>query len=139
MSHQTRVENQTITQTVVTRDWESEVTIGSFQADFPLCEADYLRLLNGSPKLLGAATLVFSGTVGFALSVLPKLLPVLGGKDSDMTKWEWFTLFGGLVLSIGLWAVGRFCLPNDRKMVMNRIDQHFKGAPRSRHIMKGQE
>lgn len=129
------VEGQRFTETFPATADRTEPSIGSLQADFPLCEADFLRLKNGNPKMLTAAYSVLLTAVGLGLS--------LGGKYAEaiinrllvpIPKWEVYGFASAIALAAILYFAGLF-LPNDKKKVMNDIETHFKKSPRTRHIV----
>lgn len=133
------LDGQVITETVIAvESWTTGATIGSFQEDYPLGEADFVRLKTGKPITLSWAGNVFLTALGFGLGLIPKVLPLLAGKNVEVTKWEGWTFALGVLVAVTLWIIGCF-LPNDRKRVMKNIEDHFKGAVRSRQIIRGQE
>jgi hypothetical protein len=131
-----RVSNQTLNQTVVLdEDPLTGARVGSFQVDFPLCEADYVRLRHGDTWLSRISAGIFSGAIGFGISILPKFIAQnSGGKESvSMPEWHafvWVTAIGGIALVIS------FFLPNEKKKVLSRIAKHFKSEPRTRQLLR---
>lgn len=131
-----RVSNQTLTETVVLG--ENPLTgarVGSFQVDFPLCEADYVRLRHGDTWLSRISASIFSGAMGFGISILPKLISQHnGGKDSvSMPEWQafgWVAGLGGATLLVS------FLLPNEKKRVLSKIAAHFESEPRTRQLLR---
>ncbi|MDC7701610.1 hypothetical protein [Vogesella indigofera] len=65
-------ENQVITQqTLVTQNLFTGVSIGTFQEDFQLCKADFLRLKSeGSPMATWSLIILFA-SIGYGMSILP--------------------------------------------------------------------
>jgi hypothetical protein len=127
--------NEIITSTLATPDLLSGTIIGTFQEDYRLCEADYLRLKTSKPVTLGWANGILLATLGYGLSLIPKLFDKLTGKPVEIAIGEWLTLLIGICLSILLYLIG-LALPNDRKAVMKEIENHFKSAPKSRQIIR---
>ena len=131
-------QNEIIGSTIATPDLLSGAIIGTFQEDYRLCEADYVRLKTGKPMTLGWAMSILLATFGYSLSLIPKLLGELTGKPVEIAKAEWLTLLIGLCLSGLLYILGLY-LPNERKAVMKDIENHFKKAPKSRQIIRGDQ
>jgi hypothetical protein len=131
-----RVSNQTLTETVVLDgDPLTGARVGSFQVDFPLCEADYVRLRHGDTWLSRISVSIFSGAIGFGISVLPKFISQnSGGKESvSMPEWQAFAgvaVLGGILFGIS------FFLPNENKEVLSRIANHFQSEPRTRQLLR---
>lgn len=134
--HQSQlVEGQRFTETLPVTAERTEPSIGSLQADFPLCEADFLRLKNGTPKTVTAAYTIFLTAVGLGLSIGGKYAEAVINKSQvPIPKWELYAL-GGAVLLAGILYFAGFCLPNDKKQVMKDIETHFKKSPRTRQIV----
>lgn len=129
-------EDEVITQTVVTDNVLTGVSIGTLQADFLLCEADFLRLKGqGSPFVTWSLNVLFA-TIGYAMSILPKWVSELLGKTEKVSQSEWITLGICVAISLCLLFLGKV-MPNERKEVLNRISQHFKSAPKSRQFFRG--
>lgn len=131
-------ENQVITQTLVTKNLFNGVSIGTFQEDFQLSEADFLRLKNeGTPLSTWSLNILFA-VIGFGMSILPKWIAEIAGKPEKVSQSEWAALLAGLVLSIALLLIGKF-LPNEKKELLRRMNKHFKSAPKTRHFVRGQK
>ena len=131
-------ENEVITKTVMPSGLLTGMTVGTLQEDFPLCEADFLRLkMNQSFTKTWAVNFLFAA-IGFGLSIAPKFINELSGKTNQISKAEWITLFAGFAVSAILYVLD-FCLPNERKSAMKIIEQHFKNAPKSRQIIQGKK
>ena len=113
----------------------SEPTICSLQADFLLCEADFLRIKSGKPMTLNWAHSIFLTTIGIGLLIFGKYLSTKWGYQAEIFLGEWIACGAGILLSIILYFVG-IALPNERKEVIKRITEHFKKAPRTRHLMR---
>jgi hypothetical protein len=127
--------NEIITSTLATPDWLSGAIIGTFQEDYSLCSDDYRKLKTSKPVTLGLASGMFLLTLGYGISLFPKLLDKLTGKPVEFATSEWVTFLAGICLSIILYVIG-FALPNDRKAVMKKIENHFKQAPKFRQIIR---
>ena len=128
--------DETISATLATPNLLSGKIIGTFQEDYPLCEADYLRLKTTSrPVIWGFANLIFLPTLGYAISLIPKFIDKFNEKPVEFAISEWLPLLIGICLSSILYLIG-LKLPNDRKDIMTKIDDHFKQAPKSRQIIR---
>lgn len=123
-----------LSQPVTVNDLFNGQSVTTMQQPYLLTEADFLRLKGSPPITATLATIVFSGTVGYALSLGPKITPMLGGGQSQLTSGEINTMIAGTILSFALYIIG-FCLPNDKKNIMKKITRHFDNAPPSSHIV----
>lgn len=112
----------------------SQATIGSFQADFLLCEADYLRI-KSKPALQNWSHNIFLTTVGIGLLIIGKYLGNKLGYKAEILLGEWIACGVGLILSLILYGLG-FILPNEKKRVMQQMAEHFKKAPRTKHLVR---
>lgn len=131
-------ENQVITHTVVTDNLFTGVSIGTFQEDFQLCEADFLRLKNdGTPLGTWSMNILFAA-IGYGISILPKWFSEIAGKQEKVSQAEWAALAAGLVVSLAIFVIGKF-FPNEKKDLLSRMDQHFRSAPKSRQFVRGQK
>lgn len=135
---ESRVENQVITHTVMTENIFTGVSIGTFQEDFQLCEADFLRLKSeGSPLATWSLNILFA-SIGFGMSILPKWISEIAGRPEKVSQSEWAALFIGLVVSLMFLIASKFML-NEKKELLNRMARHFKSAPKTRQFVRGQK
>jgi hypothetical protein len=132
------IENQQITQTIPIKDLLSNVTIGTWQADFPLTAIDYEHIKNGSPKTFNWANSILLATVGFGFNIFGKLLSELVGVQQVINIYEWFSLLSGVIISFILYIIG-LAQPNDKKKIMKKIQIHFNTSPKKRQLVKGEE
>lgn len=131
-------ENQVITQTVMTENLFTGFSIGTFQEDFQLCEADFLRLKNdGTPLTTWSQNILFAA-IGYGISILPKWISQIAGKPESVSQSEWAALFAGLAVSLALFLIGKL-IPNEKKDLSSRMAQHFKSAPKTRQFVRGQK
>lgn len=112
----------------------SQATVGSFQADFLLCEADYLRI-KSKPALQNWSHNIFLTAVGIGLLIIGKYLSKKYGYSAEILIGEWIACGVGLILSLILYGLG-LILPNEKKRVMKQIAEHFSKAPRTKHIVR---
>jgi len=131
-------ENQVITHTVMTENLFTGVSIGTFQEDFQLCEADFLRLKNDGTPLTSWSLNIFFASIGYGMSILPKWISEISGKTEKVSQSEWAVLALGLAMSLLLFIVGKF-IPNEKKELLNRMTQHFKSAPKKRQFVREQK
>ena len=131
-------ENQVITQTVVTENLFTGVSIGTFQEDFQLCEADFLRLKNDGTPLSTWSTNILFAAIGYGISILPKWLSEMAGKPEKVSQAEWIALAASLAVSLVIFLVGKL-MPNEKKDLLSKMAQHFKSAPKSRQFVRGQK
>jgi hypothetical protein len=118
--------SEVIRETVVTEDLLTGVSIGTWQADFLLCEADFLRLKSEGSAFVTWSLNVLFATFGYTMSILPKWISELAGKPEKVSQSEWITFTIGLGISIILFIVSKKAMPNEKKELLNRISQHFK-------------
>jgi hypothetical protein len=130
-------ENEVFRETVVTDNLLTGMSIGTLQADFLLCEADFLRLKGGSSAFVTWSLNVLFATIGYAMSILPKWISELAGKPEKVSQSEWTTFAIGLSISFILLLISK-AMPNEKKELLNSISQHFKSAPKSRQLVRGQ-
>lgn len=128
--------NQKLDQPVVIADVMNGQTIATLQAVFPLTEADYLRLKGGPPITASAAVMIFSGVVGYAIALGPKLQSIISGEQSLLSYGEIKTIGAWTLISVVIYAIG-WLIPNDRTNIMKRLHGHFKVAKSSTHIIGG--
>ena len=132
------VENQIITQTLMTANLFNGVSMGTFQEDFQLCEADFLRMKNERTTLTTWSQHILFTSIGYGISILPKWISEIAGKPEKVSQSEWIALAACLAVSLVLLIVSKF-VPNEKKELLNRIDKHFKSAPKSRLFVQGKK
>jgi hypothetical protein len=113
-------------------------SVATIQTAFVLSEVDFERLQGGPPVTAASAGMLFSGVVGYAVSLGPKFGSLLDGSTSELTAWEIKTMLAGTSLSAVLYAIG-FFWPNKKKKTMEKIAEHFNSAPPSSHIVGGRQ
>ncbi|WP_447837508.1 hypothetical protein [Aeromonas salmonicida] len=131
-------ENQVITQTLETGNLLTGVSIGTFQEDFPLCEADFLRLKNDKNLWSAWSLNILFTVMGYGMSLLPKLLSEIVGKPEKVTQTEWWALVIGLAVSFVFFLIGNY-RPNDKTELLSRMATHFKSAPKTRQYIREQK
>lgn len=131
-------ENQVITRTLMTENLFTGVSIGTFQEDFQLSEADFLRLMNEGTTLTTWSLNILFASIGYGLSILPKWISELAGKHDSVSQSEWATLAICLAVSLLLFLASKF-VSNEKKKLLARIAQHFKSAPKTRQMIRGQK
>jgi len=131
-------ENEVFRETVVTDNLLTGMSIGTLQADFLLCEADFLRLKSEGSAFVTWSLNVLFATIGYAMSILPKWISELAGKPEKVSQSEWTTFAIGLATYFILLLISK-AMPNEKKELLNRISQHFKSAPKSRQLVRRQQ
>jgi hypothetical protein len=126
-------ENQQLTQPILVSGLLTGQLV-TLQPPFLLSEADFLRLKGGPPVTVALATIVFSGVVGYAFSLGPKISPLFGGGKLQLEAGEIGTIVAVMVLSVVLYAIG-YWWSNDKKELMKKISQHFESRPPSSGIV----
>ena len=129
-------ENRVITQTVMTENLFTGVAIGTFQEDFQLCEADFLRLRNEGTALTTWSQNILFASIGYGMSILPKWISELAGKPEKVSQSEWAALAGCLAVSFAFFIASKF-VSNEKKVLLNRMAEHYKSAPKTRQFMRG--
>lgn len=132
----TELNNQRIDQPVVVADVMNGQTIATLQPVYPLSEADFVRLKGGTPVTAAAAVMIFSGVVGYAIGLGPKLESLITGDLPLLSSGEIKTIGGWSAIALVIYGIG-FLLPNERKSVMKNLSNHFKAAKSSTHIIGG--
>ncbi|NOU26054.1 MAG: hypothetical protein HOO90_11035 [Methylotenera sp.] len=130
------VENQQITETIPVYGLLSDANIGTWQADYPLTALDFEHIKKGKSLTFNWANSLLLTTIGFGLNLLAKGASQIAGIDQKIYIGEWIALALGFVLTLILYLIG-LRLPNDRKKVMNNIEEHFNKSPKKRQVVKG--
>lgn len=129
--------NETLTESVQAEGLLTAPTVGTWQEDFNLSEADFVRLKSGKPVTFNWANSILLTSIGWGFNILSKWFPTF--KDpavqSKITDGEIYTLVAGCSLALILYLIG-LTMPNDRKTVMKSIETHFKNAEKSKHVRK---
>lgn len=131
-------QNEVITKTVVTEDLLTGVSIGTLQADFLLCEADFMRLKGEGSVFVTWSLNVLFATIGYAMSILPKLISDLVGKDERVSQSEWVALGIFSAISLLLFLLSKV-MHNEKKELLKSISKHFKSAPKSRQLVRDRQ
>lgn len=131
-------EGRQLSQPIIVTDLLNGRSVTTMQSPYLLTEADFLRLKGGPPVTAALATIIFSGVVGYAVSLGPKIAPLFDGGKSQLTSGELSTMAVGTIASAVLYGIG-FWWPNDKQKTMKKISKHFDSAPPSSHIVGGQE
>jgi len=132
------IENEQITETIPVHGLLSGANIGTWQADYPLTAVDYVHIKNGKPITFIWANSILLATIGFGLNLLGKGASEIAGVQQEIYIGEWVALGVGFIVSILLYLIG-LALPNDRKKIMKKIQEHFKNSPKQRQVVKGEE
>jgi len=117
-------------------DLLSGITTGTWQEDYSLRQVEFEWIKNTKPMTFIWANSILLTTLGFGLNLLAKGYSNLTSNSAPISKGEWIAFFSGLAVSVVLYIVGGF-LPNNRKKVMSKIEQHFKNAPTRRQAYRG--
>lgn len=125
--------SQRIEESIVVSDLMNGQTIAMLQTVYPLSEADFVRLNNGASKLDAAAVMIFSGVVGYAIGLGPKLEGLLMGNAPVMNNGEIKTIAVWSFISLLIYGIG-YLLPSERKKVMKKLSSHFETAKSTLHI-----
>jgi len=129
------INNQEIHQTVQVPGLLTGASIGTWQADYPLNGRDYEHLKNGKPVTFNWANSILLTSIGISLTLLGKYISQQADPSVVVYKGEWIALAIGIILAIVLYLVGLF-LPNDRKKIMKKLQEHFDNSPKILHIVK---
>ena len=131
-------EGRQLNQPIIVTDLLNGMSVATIQPPYLLTEADFERLKGSPPITATLATIFFSGVVGYAIGLGPKIAPLLESKPSELTSGELRTIVAGTVISGLLYFIG-YLWPSDKKKTMKKIAKHFDGAPPSTHIIGGAE
>ncbi|WP_068857930.1 hypothetical protein [Perlucidibaca aquatica] len=131
-------EGRQLSQPIVVTDLLNGRSVTTMQPPYLLTEADFLRLKGGQPITATLATIVFSGVVGYAVSLGPKIAPMFEDEKSQLSSGELSTIVVGTIASAAFYAIG-FWWPNDKMKTMKKISKHFDSAPPSSHFVGGKE
>ncbi|QGW22682.1 hypothetical protein [Pseudomonas sp.] len=129
------VHDRIITETFTATGVLNGVCIGTFQEDFSLCEADFLRLLNEGTALTNWALNILFISIGYGMSIAAKWFSHLTEKTESVSNPELLILALGFLTAAILSVIGKF-LPSERKTLINKISNHFKTAPKSRQFFR---
>jgi hypothetical protein len=136
---QEKIENEVITQTLMTdENLLTGFAIGTFQEDFQLCEADFLRLKSEGSLMANWSLNIFFASIGYGMNILPKWISEISGKTEKVTQSEWAVLAIGVTVSLVFLLINQF-VPNERKKLLNKMALHFKSAPKTRQFVRGQK
>ncbi|MDH3504388.1 MAG: hypothetical protein OEZ41_00980 [Nitrospirota bacterium] len=122
-----------ITETQIIPDLLTGTDIGTWQAEYLLREVEFDRIKYGKPITFIWANSVALTTVGFGLNLVAKGYSTV----ASISTGEWVALSLGIISSIALYIIG-LLLPNKRKKVMQKIENHFEKAPTIRQAFKDQ-
>jgi hypothetical protein len=117
---------KTIGQTVqLVEDIGVDPMVSSLQCDFPLCEADYVRLTRPRSVVRSAAYTFLLLSAGWGISLVAKLMSTwFSHTVVSVQAWEYCAVVIGMAVAIILFAISAH-VPNEKKM-----DLHFKSHPR---------
>ena len=132
----TEYSNRQIDKPIVVVDVMNGQTIASLQPVFPLTKADFGCLKGGPPITYAVAVMVFSGVIGYAIGLGPKLESIVSGGQSQMSYAEFKTIAAWSGVALLIYFVG-LCLPNERKSVMKKLSNYFKAAESSTSSIGG--
>ena len=132
------IANQKINRTVIVPNLLSGTNIGTWQADYPLTGRDYEHLRNGKPITLNWANSIFLASIGIGLTLMGKFISQYKGSTVVIYHGEWTALACGLTISNILYLIG-LLLPNDRKLIMKQLKNHFDSSPKKRHMVQDGE
>jgi hypothetical protein len=130
-----RIENQLITETIPVHGLLSGVAIGTWQADYMLNAVEFEHIKNGKPITFNWANSILLTTIGFGLNLLAKAASQFAGVSQQVYFGEYIAFGCGVTISISLYLIG-LALPNDRRITMTTIQNHFKSAPKQRQVVK---
>lgn len=132
-----KVEGQTLGQTYeLDDDIVGEPKIASLQCDFPLCEADFLRLTTRSSKVKDASVAMLFVSVGLAIPVLGKLAAAWWSHTSaDVEAWEYWALGISFAFAVTLVIIAHV-IRDEKRTLLRNMEQHFESHPRERKVMR---
>ena len=113
----------------------SNVSVGTWQENYQLTQVDFERIKNDKPITYSWAMNSFMATVGFGLTLIPKLYLQFMDNKTNIQNGEWLTLVIGIVISLILYGIGSF-MPNNYKCAINDIEKHFKNATKHKTVWR---
>lgn len=119
--------DQDLREPVVISQLQNNQSVSTIQEAFLLSEADFIRIKANNSKTSAAAGLIFSGIVGYAIGLGPKLAPLLNDQPSTIEFPEIVTIVVGTIASLVIYFIGQ-CLPNEKKEVIKKINTHFEDS-----------
>jgi len=125
------IKNQKLTKPTKVKDLLSNQSIGTLQQNYPLTELDFELIQNGKSQTSNWALNIFLASFGYSLGLLNKFFD----ENETVSSSEWGALGVGVGLSILISIIGWF-LPNKRKKIINKIQQHFDDAPKQQFLME---
>jgi len=128
------VQGREITEMQIVPDLLTGTDIGTWQAEYLLREVEFERIKNGEPITYIWANSIALTTLGYGLNLLGEGY----SEFAKISKGEWVALSCGIGLTIILYGIG-LLLPNNRKKVMKKIEEHFETAPTKRQAFKEQK
>lgn len=132
-----RYQNEVITETLQFDKLLTGTSVGTFYGEYMLCEAEFIHIKNEAVTLLRAfANSISLLIVGFIFNMISKWYSQTDSNISQITKGEWIIIITGVIILAILHGIA-FRLPNERKKVMNDIENHFKSAPKWQGTVKG--
>lgn len=129
------INNQEIHETVQVSGLFSGASVGTWQADYPLTGRDYEHLRNGKPITFNWANSILLTSIGIGLTLLGKYISQQSDPSVLIYKGEWIALSIGVITAIVLYIIGLF-LPNDRKKIMKKLQDHFDNSPKKRQLVR---
>lgn len=133
-----RIENQQLTETVPVRELLTGTDIGTWQADYPLTGRDYEHLRNGKPVTYNWANSILLTSIGVGLNIIGKYISQQTNPTVVVYESEWWALGLGVLISGILYGIGSL-LPNDRKLLMKKLKEHFDNSPKKRQLVQESE
>ena len=123
----TPVVNQTITATIYVNGaltTNPQITIA--RQPFMLERYDYDKIVSHTGW--GTVTEIFLGaTAGLAINLIAKLIANKIEPISEFDDWEMYAVFVAGFCTVASWLIHK-CVPNERKRIINKINNHFKNT-----------
>lgn len=127
--------NERISETVQVSEPLSGLVLSSMKDDYPLDEAEFIRLTTkGNTVISWAANLLFV-TLGYALSLGPTLLSGPTEGISQPSSAELEVLFWAFAMTAAVFVIG-LIVPNEKKRLIKRMRKHFENSPKTKHLRR---
>jgi len=132
-----RIEGRELNQTYeLHADIVGEPKIASLQCDFPLCEADYLRLTTGSSRFARARIALLYLSLGYGIPFAAKLVSKWWSDAStNIEPWELWSLVISIVLFF-VCALVAISILDEKRILLRTMKEHFERNPRQRAIVR---
>jgi len=123
------VRGKILTETQFVDEGLSAAQFGTWQEDYPLREVEFERIVRGGPATKGLAINALSASFGFGVAMVATWFA--GERIKSGHLWAVAIC---VALAAMLYGVGWVC--DDRRVVLQKIRDHFRDAPTRRQALR---